>query len=117
MKFSIAAITAALVASALSPAYCKPTPHMPPQEAMSAIAFLSGPNATVSGTVTFKQPDPSSATQIFANLTGLTEGKHGIHVHQFGDLSNGKCIHFASFNQYIHTDVCHGRMRLSRSSL
>lgn len=97
MKFSIAAIATALVASAFSPARCKPTPHIPPHEAMSAIVSLSGPNAIVYGTVTFNQPDPSSATQIFANLTGLTEGKHGLHVHELGDLSNGKCIQFPTF--------------------
>lgn len=100
MKLSIAAITTAFVASAFSSVSCKPTPHMQ-HGPTSAIVYLTGPNATVSGTVTFNQPDPYSATQIFANLTGLTEGKHGLHVHELGDLSNGKCIYLPHLSTYI----------------
>ncbi|GAN04633.1 conserved hypothetical protein [Mucor ambiguus] len=103
MKFSFTAITAALVASVFSSAHCKPTPQMPPHEALTAIVSLSGPNATVSGTVTFNQADSSSATQIFANLTGLTEGKHGLHIHQFGDLSNGCASLGPHYNPFNHT--------------
>lgn len=99
MKFSIAAITTAFVASAFSSVNCKPTPYMQ-HGPTSAIVYLTGPNATVSGTVTFNQPDPHSATQIFANLTGLTEGKHGLHVHELGDLSNGKCIYLLHLSTY-----------------
>ncbi|CEI99107.1 Putative Superoxide dismutase [Cu-Zn] [Rhizopus microsporus] len=39
---------------------------------------------------------------VYANLTGLTGGDHGIHIHEFGDLSQG-CnstgAHYNPFNQ------------------
>ena len=57
------------------------------QEPTKEIAVLhptAGSN--VSGTVTFtKGPDN---IQVVADLTGLTPGKHGFHVHEFGDCSS-----------------------------
>ena len=32
---------------------------------------------------------PGTATLIKGKITGLSEGEHGFHVHEFGDLSNG----------------------------
>jgi len=43
---------------------------------------------TVKGTIFFMQ-GPGTATLIKGKITGLTEGEHGFHVHEFGDLSNG----------------------------
>ncbi len=39
----------------------------------------------VKGTVTFTQT--SEGVKIVADLTGLTPGKHGFHIHEFGDCS------------------------------
>ncbi|MFT6872699.1 MAG: Cu-Zn family superoxide dismutase [Roseivirga sp.] len=39
----------------------------------------------VKGTVTFKQT--SDGVKIVADLTGLTPGQHGFHIHEFGDCS------------------------------
>jgi len=40
----------------------------------------------VSGTVTFVQK--GARTMITAELSGLTPGKHGFHVHEFGDITS-----------------------------
>lgn len=39
----------------------------------------------VTGTVTFTQED--NGVLVEANLTGLSPGKHGFHIHEFGDCS------------------------------
>ena len=50
----------------------------------------SQPNETGRGVVKFEQTNPFSRTKISATFTGLTPGnKHGFHIHQYGDLSNG----------------------------
>src|SRR5436309_13313108 len=53
---------------------------------LKAIAVLH-PTAgnKVSGTVTFTEV--ADGVQIHADITGLTAGNHGFHVHEFGDCS------------------------------
>jgi Cu-Zn family superoxide dismutase len=41
---------------------------------------------SVHGIVTFEEVD--KGIHIVANLTGLTQGKHGFHIHEFGDISS-----------------------------
>ena len=51
-----------------------------------AIAVLSSASGSqVSGTVTFTKS--GNAVQVVAEVSGLTPGKHGFHVHEFGDCS------------------------------
>jgi len=53
-----------------------------------AVAVIQGDK--VSGVVHFYQLNgPTSAVKIVGNLTGLTPGSHGFHVHQMGDTTNG----------------------------
>uniref|UniRef100_A0A336M0B2 superoxide dismutase n=1 Tax=Culicoides sonorensis TaxID=179676 RepID=A0A336M0B2_CULSO len=63
-------------------------PH--PEAGWRVSAFLVGnnPDAAVSGIMTFKQWDP---IHVLVNVTasGLPPGKHAVHIHAFGDLSNG----------------------------
>src|SRR6476659_6665607 len=56
------------------------------QEATKAIAVLH-PTAgnTVAGSVTFTKS--SDEIKVVADITGLTPGKHGFHIHEFGDCS------------------------------
>lgn len=41
---------------------------------------------SVQGVVTFEEVD--KGIHVVANLTGLTQGKHGFHIHEFGDISS-----------------------------
>lgn len=56
------------------------------QETNKAIAVLHPTNGNqVTGTVTFTKG--TEGVRIVADLTGLKPGKHGFHVHEFGDCS------------------------------
>ncbi|XP_017476959.1 PREDICTED: superoxide dismutase [Cu-Zn], chloroplastic-like isoform X2 [Rhagoletis zephyria] len=54
---------------------------------MEAIAYMEGP--IVKGNVTFIQNGCSENVHVHVYLTGLDPGKHGFHVHEKGDLTNG----------------------------
>ena len=56
------------------------------QEPTKAIAVLhSASGSQVAGTVTFTKV--GDTVQVVADITGLTPGKHGFHIHEFGDCS------------------------------
>ncbi len=56
------------------------------QEVKKAIAVLHPASGSqVMGTVTFTKTD--DAVQVVADVTGLTPGQHGFHIHEFGDCS------------------------------
>lgn len=55
---------------------------------VNAIAVLKGAN--VSGVVKFSQTSEEAPVLVEASFTGLTPGKHGFHIHEFGDNTNGK---------------------------
>jgi Cu-Zn family superoxide dismutase len=56
------------------------------QDVKKAIAVLhSASGSQVTGTVTFTQT--GDTVQVVADITGLTPGKHGFHIHEFGDCS------------------------------
>ena len=52
-------------------------------KAVAALSPIKGSN--VSGTVTFTQVN--GGVRIIADVTGLTPGVHGFHIHEFGDCS------------------------------
>jgi Cu-Zn family superoxide dismutase len=55
-------------------------------EPTKAIAVLhSASGSEVSGTVTFTKS--GDGVKVVAEVSGLTPGKHGFHVHEFGDCS------------------------------
>ena len=43
---------------------------------------------TVKGTILLMQ-GPGTPTLIKGTISGLTPGKHGFHIHEFGDMSQG----------------------------
>ncbi|MBA3882269.1 MAG: superoxide dismutase family protein [Chthoniobacterales bacterium] len=57
------------------------------QDATKAIAVLtSASGSKVTGTVTFTED--GDGVKVVADVTGLAPGKHGFHVHEFGDCSS-----------------------------
>ena len=52
-----------------------------------AVCVLTG-TAGVEGVVTFTQSD-DGPTKVVGDLKGLAAGKHGFHIHEFGDTTNG----------------------------
>jgi Cu-Zn family superoxide dismutase len=55
-------------------------------EATKAIAVLSSASGSnVAGTVTFTKG--GDGVKVVAEVTGLKPGKHGFHIHEFGDCS------------------------------
>ena len=70
---------------------------------MKAVCVLKG-DAGVGGTVHFEQ-EGSGPVKLTGELTGLADGQHGFHVHQFGDNTNG-CT---SAGPHFNPDGCeHG---------
>jgi Cu-Zn family superoxide dismutase len=56
---------------------------------MKAIAVFQG---KLKGShVTFRQDDPFSAVKVSGHVENLAPGKHGFHVHQFGNLLSSDC--------------------------
>ncbi|KAI8875555.1 copper/zinc superoxide dismutase [Backusella circina FSU 941] len=93
MRFSIAAATVAAISLA---SYASAEP-------IKAVAYLAGFTPPVFGTIYFTQDTPDSPTMIRANISGLTFGKHGIHIHTFGDLTNGCTSNGPHYNPFNKT--------------
>lgn len=55
---------------------------------MFAIAVF-GKEPDISGKILFFQPEKDMQTLINIELNGVKPGKHGLHIHQWGDKSNG----------------------------
>ncbi|KAA8544139.1 hypothetical protein F0562_022225 [Nyssa sinensis] len=64
--------------------------------AKKAVAVLKG-NSNVEGVVTLSQED-AGPTTVNVRITGLTPGRHGFHLHEFGDTTNGCMSTGAHFN-------------------
>jgi superoxide dismutase, Cu-Zn family len=64
---------------------------------IEAIASFRGPDSgNINGTVLFKE-NGNKGTYIEVDLTGVPNGKHGFHIHEAGNLSEGcksACDHF-----------------------
>src|SRR5689334_9514566 len=62
--------------------------HNPHEGAITKAICILHPTkgSTVSGTVVFTKVE--HGVQVHAHISGLTPGKHGFHVHEFGDCSD-----------------------------
>ncbi|KAI8099605.1 copper/zinc superoxide dismutase [Halteromyces radiatus] len=69
---------------------------------VKAVCVVRG-NTDVTGTIKFVQESENDPTTIEASLSGLTPGKHGFHVHEFGDNTNGCISAGAHFNPFGKT--------------
>jgi Cu-Zn family superoxide dismutase len=56
------------------------------QKAVAVLAPTTG--SKVMGTVTFTKT--ADGVKVVGDITGLTPGKHGFHIHEFGDCSDPK---------------------------
>ena len=57
-----------------------------PKKAVCVLTPTKKSGGHVQGTVTFTQTD--AGVEISGEITGLTPGKHGFHIHEFGDVSS-----------------------------
>ena len=64
----------------------------------TAIAVLAENKDEVQGIIKFKEE--RNGVKITYNITGLTDGKHGFHIHEYGDLTEGCASACAHFNPY-----------------
>ncbi|KAF7637779.1 Superoxide dismutase [Cu-Zn] [Meloidogyne graminicola] len=70
------------------------------------VCVLNGDaDKNVKGTIRFRQEKEGSPTRIEGEITGLSPGLHGSHVHSYGDLSNG-CV--SAGPHYNPTNMTHG---------
>jgi len=57
---------------------------------VKAVCVLAaGASSCVTGTITFTQEKAGGDTVVSGQVKGLAPGKHGFHIHQFGDYTNG----------------------------
>jgi len=64
-----------------------------------AVAVLAPNDNGVKGVVYFK--DTGKGVLITYDIKGLSDGEHGFHIHEYGDLTDGcdsACAHFNPFN-------------------
>lgn len=57
-------------------------------------------NGEVKGTVYFSQDNSTAPVKVTGEITGLKQGLHGFHIHEFGDNTNGCISAGAHFNPH-----------------
>jgi Cu-Zn family superoxide dismutase len=65
-----------------------------------AVSVLAENKNNITGKIYFSQI--KSKLKINYEIYGLTDGKHGFHIHEYGDLTDGcnsACAHFNPFNK------------------
>ena len=66
----------------------------------NAICVIHSNENNISGFIKFSQK--GKKVKIEYEIKGLTDGKHGFHIHEYGDLTDGcmsSCSHFNPFNK------------------
>ena len=57
---------------------------------ISAVCVLHNNNNNITGTINFTQEEDK--VKVSYNINGLKDGKHGFHVHEYGDLTDGSSL-------------------------
>jgi superoxide dismutase, Cu-Zn family len=73
-----------------------------PKELVNAVCVFTG---KVSGVIYLEESKNKKQVKIYGDVKGLKPGKHGFHVHEAGDLSEGCSSCCAHYNPY---DKKHG---------
>nr|XP_016996624.2 superoxide dismutase [Cu-Zn], chloroplastic [Drosophila takahashii] len=71
------------------PSYLGYSYQLVPQWQAGAKLVGDGEGASVAGMISFIQLPYNSDIKVTINVTGLPPGKHALHIHTFGDLSDG----------------------------
>lgn len=69
-------------------------------EIKNGIAVLEPNMHGISGIIRFSQESEKKRMKISYDVQGLTDGEHGFHIHQYGDLTNGCVSAGPHFNPY-----------------
>ena len=89
-SLAVAATAAGAVVAIATMGVSAQNPAMKMEETTKAVAVLiptkSGALNGIDGTITFTKEE--KGTRIKALISGLPEGKHGFHIHEFGDASS-----------------------------
>lgn len=67
---------------------------------IKAVCVLDNPKTKVKGVIHLEQKN--KLTHITGTISGLTPGKHGFHIHEAGDLTEGcksACAHYNPYNK------------------
>lgn len=48
-------------------------------------------NPNIQGQISFSQPNGFGPVTVTGTIKGLSQGQHGLHIHEYGDVSNG-CV-------------------------
>lgn len=70
--------------------------------AIKAVAVLAKNESNITGHVLFTEDRRKKETIITVHFENVPDGKHGFHIHKFGDLREGchsLCAHFNPHNQ------------------
>jgi len=68
---------------------------------LKAICVLHQNKNSVEGVINFSQNNKTNKVRVQYTITGLSDGKHGFHVHEYGNLTDGcmsACAHFNPYN-------------------
>lgn len=73
--------------------------EMTPMVKKAVCVLMPKDGDNVHGTITFEEV--KGGVRVIADVTGLTPGKHGFHIHEFGDCSS---LDFKSAGGHLHAE-------------